>query len=114
RERPFMPVEFSVAAYRFGHSMARPSYLINDVVPVPVVDNAARIPLFSQDPDPKKSLNGFRPLPDDWGIQWKYFLTGASDVPGPRDASLPQPSYKIDTELANPLGALPPSTSKPE
>ena len=26
-----MPVEFSVAAYRFGHSMARPSYLINDV-----------------------------------------------------------------------------------
>ena len=29
-EQPFMPVEFSVAAYRFGHSMARPSYLIND------------------------------------------------------------------------------------
>ena len=30
KEQPFMPVEFSVAAYRFGHSMARPSYLIRD------------------------------------------------------------------------------------
>ena len=29
-DQPFMPVEFSVAAYRFGHSMARPSYLIKD------------------------------------------------------------------------------------
>jgi hypothetical protein len=29
REQPFMPVEFSVAAYRFGHSMIRPDYRIN-------------------------------------------------------------------------------------
>jgi hypothetical protein len=29
-DEPYMPVEFSVAAYRFGHSMIRPSYLIND------------------------------------------------------------------------------------
>ena len=32
RSSPFMPVEFSVAAYRFGHSMVRPSYLINDYI----------------------------------------------------------------------------------
>ena len=27
--RPFMPVEFAVAAYRFGHSLIRPFYVIN-------------------------------------------------------------------------------------
>ena len=27
--RPFMPVEFAVAAYRFGHSIIRPFYVIN-------------------------------------------------------------------------------------
>ena len=29
-EQPFMPVEFSVAAYRFGHSMVRDNYVLND------------------------------------------------------------------------------------
>ena len=29
--RPFIPVEFSVAAYRFGHSIARPRYTVQDV-----------------------------------------------------------------------------------
>jgi hypothetical protein len=29
RNDPFIPVEFSVAAYRFGHSQVRPSYRTN-------------------------------------------------------------------------------------
>ena len=29
RHEPFVPVEFSVAAYRFGHSQVRPSYRSN-------------------------------------------------------------------------------------
>ena len=32
KNRPFMPVEFSVAAYRFGHSMVRGEYELNDDV----------------------------------------------------------------------------------
>ncbi len=114
REAPFMPVEFSVAAYRFGHSMARPSYLINDVIPLPVVDNADRIPLFSQGGGDLTHLNGFRPLPEEWGVQWKYLLPEIDDVAGPNDARLPQPSYRIDTQLANPLGALPNEVAQAE
>ena len=30
--RPFIPVEFSVAAYRFGHSIARPRYTVRDFI----------------------------------------------------------------------------------
>ena len=30
--RPFIPVEFSVAAYRFGHSITRPRYTVQDYV----------------------------------------------------------------------------------
>ena len=29
--RSFIPVEFAVAAYRFGHSMTRPRYTVRDV-----------------------------------------------------------------------------------
>jgi len=115
REQPFMPVEFSVAAYRFGHSMARPTYLINDDVKVPVVTNAHRIPLFLQKgATEKNNLSGFRRLPTGWGVQWKYFLPGTNDVPGENDAFLPQPSYKIDAELGPALGALPASVAQPE
>ena len=114
KRAPFMPVEFSVAAYRFGHSIARPSYLINDDIQQPVSDTANRIPLFSQTGDPVKSLNGFRTLPRDHGIQWKYLLPGTNDALGPNDTHLPQPSYKLDVEIAHPLGALPDSVAEPE
>ncbi|GAA4844503.1 heme peroxidase family protein [Luteimicrobium xylanilyticum] len=113
QEQPFMPVEFSVAAYRYGHSMVRPSYAINDRVPLPVagVTDASRIPIFSHDADPLHNLNGFRTLPGEWGFQWKYFLPGIDDAAGPVDEHLPQPSYKIDHVLARPLSTLPDSVA---
>jgi Animal haem peroxidase len=112
RKRPYMPVEFSVAAYRFGHSIARPSYLINDVARTdPPLEGAQRIPLFSQSDQPKQSLNGFRPLPDDWGVDWKLFLAG---IHGQAAANVPQPSYKLDAQLSHPLGELPRATAEPE
>jgi hypothetical protein len=115
KNQPFMPVEFSVAAYRYGHSVARPSYLINDIIPVPVIDNAARIPFFLQNGATEtNNLNGFRKLPPQWGLQWKYFLPATDDAAGPNDDNLPQPSYKLDHELGHPLGALPSSVAQAE
>jgi len=111
-DQPYMPVEFSVAAYRFGHSMARPSYLINQIAKTdPEVPNASRIPLFSLSNEPKQSLNGFRPLPPEWGVQWRFLLPDIEDGL-PEQEHLPQPSYKIDAQLSNPLGALPDSTAE--
>jgi hypothetical protein len=115
REQPYMPVEFSVAAYRFGHSIVRPSYLINAVAKTdPAVQGASRIPLFSQTGEPKQSLNGFRVLPTDWGLDWKFFLP-AIHGPDPAEiANLPQASYKLDATLSHPLGALTNTTAGPE
>lgn len=95
---PFMPIEFSVAAYRFGHSMVRPSYFFNDFVKEATGNQ--RTPIFSASTGELDNLNGFRRLPDKWGFQWKFFF---EVDPG----HAPQPSYNIDAQLANPLGDLP-------
>lgn len=112
----FMPVEFSVAAFRFGHSMVRPSYSLNDVATSfakfrskggKMVD-FSRIPIFvGQSNQPTDALNGFgEPLPSDWGIDWSFFF---GDIPiKPKNGKqIPQPSYRIDATIVDPLGELP-------
>jgi hypothetical protein len=100
RNEPFMPVEFSVAAYRFGHSMVRPVYRLNTTL-------ADRQVIFSLDPN-VPNLTGFREFPDIWAIDWKLFFDFGNNPPklGPQRI---QPAYKIDSSLVNPLGNLPPS-----
>ncbi len=99
-----MPVEFSVAAYRFGHSMIRPEYRLN---------TAVERPIFSRDPSNAADLAGFRPIPSGWAIDWRFFINlepGATPAATTRPsdpARSPQYAYKIDTSLASPLRRLP-------
>jgi hypothetical protein len=92
---PFMPVEFSVAAYRFGHSMVRPKYSLNDSV--------QDIRTFKERGHPtggRKHLGGFRQLPKDFTIQWNLFFDF-------NDGTSSQHSRKIDPFLSDPLQTLP-------
>ena len=105
---PYMPVEFSVAAYRLGHSMVRPSYALNAVTGT----GAARLPIFgargADECAQTRNLNGFRPLPNDYGIDWSLFFASPSVDPAmPEKAVHPQPSYRLDSLLVDPLAALP-------
>ena len=113
---PYMPLEFSGAAYRFGHSMVRPSYSLNKVVLARKEGGdptKERIPTFSRDPRGTENLNGFPgTLPPFWGIDWSFFLDDVESVAGGvqvggKPAVLPQPAYRIDALLAEPLQDLP-------
>lgn len=89
-----MPVEFSIAAYRFGHSQVRALYRINDVVD--------RLPVFSGTfGTPGVDLVGFSPSPSNFGIDWSYFFGRG---PGDRRA---QAGYKFDASLTHSLSLLP-------
>ncbi len=98
KKEGYIPIEFSVAAYRFGHSMVRPIYRINET--------ADRLPIFSAKGD---SLVGFGAVRQDLAIDWRLFFK-MNDAPalGPKRV---QPAYKIDTSLVNPLGSLPGSVA---
>ena len=86
-----MPVEFSAAAYRFGHSMIRPRYRLNHKI---------ERPIFSSARGNTADLGGFRPIPANWAIDWQLFI----DLD---HGAKPQLSYKIDTSVVHPLGKLP-------
>jgi hypothetical protein len=97
QKEPFIPVEFSIAAYRFGHSMVRPFYRLNEGVKRPIFTTA----------DDSTGLNGFDDFPNDWGINWDLFFDPGS---APRTGeNRIQKAYKIDPSMVNPLKNLPPS-----
>jgi hypothetical protein len=113
-----MPVEFSVAAYRLGHSMVRPAYRLNDTVLVPIFPLPAKTaPGFSE------GLTGFRRLISDWAIDWGRFIDidirdyGSEADEANMKAVTPQNfkrlqfAYRIDTALVTPLKTLPPAVA---
>lgn len=98
---PYIPVEFSVAAYRFGHSMIRPSYHINAFVKG--ARNGNPIPIFGPElpPDELQNLNGFRRLPPQWAVEWNLLFNF------PESGVQPLSSMAIDAHLSDPLANLP-------
>lgn len=108
---PFMPVEFSGAAYRFGHSMVRPVYRLSqkDLPAHGEVPGGleGRKAIFAA--DPLDGLNGFREFPGDWGIDWRLYFDTRNHRLAPKSLGKKrvQPSYKLDASLVSPLGALP-------
>ena len=90
-----MPVEFAVAAYRFGHSQVRGLYRINSEVD--------RLPVFSGSfGTPGIDLVGFSAAPSNFGIDWSRFFSRSG-----RAETGVQSSYKIDASITNSLSLLP-------
>jgi hypothetical protein len=126
RDEAFMPLEFSVAAYRFGHSMVRPGYRLNDA-------DETLLPIFGQQGPAERphSLRGFMAPAQDWAIDWARFIDiqarpngtmldsngKTSDGKDPSEQQLAenkrrlQLAYRIDTSIVFPLGHLPPDVA---
>ena len=125
-EQPFMPIEFSTAAYRFGHSMVRPIYRLNTKLAGGDNPDKATADERKRGLDgrffifagvQRRGLNGFDEFPAEWAIDWSLFFDIKGSIKKTGQARV-QPSYKIDTSLVNPLGFLPefsklPGAAKP-
>jgi Animal haem peroxidase len=106
KHEPFIPVEFSAAAYRLGHSMIRPGYRLNDAILLPIFPVPAQgFP---------EGLTGFRAMNSAWGIDWGRFIDIDIRTYNGTDAENKkrlQFAYRIDTSLVNPLKNLPPAVA---
>ena len=86
--RSFIPVEFAVAAYRFGHSITRPRYTVQDVFDSTGKLGAVSTCRCSRTRPTENNLNGHRELPARLKIQWSKFFNAADSPPlGPCGSS---------------------------
>ena len=91
-DRFFMPLEFTVAAYRFGHSMVRHRYAVNNIFV-----NESLIGLFMLE-----TIGNYEQLHWDWIVNWERFVDGGTNI-----------ARKIDTSLVEPLRSLRDETGQP-
>jgi hypothetical protein len=98
----FMPLEFSVAAFRFGHSMVRAAYDFNlnfnrsgDPGTIPATLDL----LFTFTALSGQFVADFPTLPENWIIEWENFFDPQGGDPRSK-------ARRIDTELVEPLEHL--------
>jgi hypothetical protein len=92
----YLPLEFTVAAYRFGHSMIRNTYYLNSNYPGDGLLNLFVLNVLCDDTKPTFS-KGFRQIPAKRIIEWKFFVKNIVNSNSAR---------KIRPQVADPLFAL--------
>jgi hypothetical protein len=90
-----LPVEFTVAAYRFGHSMVRTAYRM------PESEEGVSVPFSQVFDGTPNDLTGGRPVPPDKVVYWPNFLQ-FPDEPAPVNVH-----RRIDPLLTDDLFQLP-------
>jgi hypothetical protein len=105
---PTMPIEFSVACYRLGHSMVRAAYNWNAVFP----NGGGTLELLFNFSGTSGELGGSNPLPRIWVADFRRLYV--FDQAGRPDLVVPPAQFnhamQIDTNLVDPLAKLPPET----
>jgi len=102
---PTMPIEFSVAAFRLGHSMIRRDYNWNKRFP----GQAGALFFLFDFSGTSGSLGGFPRLPSNWIADFRRLYDFAGEA-GKANLAAPggvNHAMRIDTSLTNPLRFLP-------
>lgn len=99
KQSPYIPIEFSVAAYRLGHAMVRDGYQINNTSGFGLGFQVEK-PIFALggDTDPALDLRGGRRLPSHHSLQWDWFLDFAPVDPANRGI-FPQLARRFNRKL---------------
>ncbi len=101
---PTMPVEFSAAAFRMGHSMIRRAYNWNKEFPI---DGGTLEFLFIFS-GTSGDMFGSTTLPSNWIVDWRrlydFPAAGKPGLAAPGGTNL---AMRIDTRLTDPLALLP-------
>lgn len=99
--RFFMPLEFTVAAYRFGHSMIRDQYDHN------LNFRAASLGTLFTFTALSGQLGNFPTLPEIWIIQWERFLGNApANVARTIDTKLVEPIFQLPDTFGVPMTGI--------
>lgn len=91
----FLPLEFTVAAYRFGHSMIRSAYNYNAIFEKGIKAELYQLLRAG-------ALGRYYAILESWIIQWDRFVDGGTNKARP-----------IDTQLVDPLSGLVDNQGKP-
>jgi len=89
RDNLFMPLEFSVAAYRFGHSMIRNQYHYNMNFRAAGLADLFSLTAFSG------RLREAATLPENWIIQWENFIDAGANRARPIDTALSEELFDL-------------------
>lgn len=104
----FMPLEFSVAGFRFGHTMVRSRYdfNVNFNSSGELGTTPATLQLLFTFTALSGQLGDFDTLPDNWIIEWERFLGAEQRNLARRfDTTLVEPLFDLRDELGEPIAA---------
>jgi hypothetical protein len=106
----FMPLEFTVAAYRFGHSMIRGRYDHNlnftSATLQLLFTFTALSGQLSPGPNPTPGA-GFPTLPENWIIQWERFVGAApTNLARAIDPKLVEPIFTLPDTFGVPMTGI--------
>lgn len=86
-----MPVEFSHAAFRLGHSQLLDGYQLNGAKGLPLFATGGAVGPGEE----RRDLRGNTRLDDDLLIEWRKFFGGSAQEGAPLDASLPPSVFRL-------------------
>ena len=102
-----LPLEFTAGAFRFGHSMVRRGYYLNDNYPGQTLVGLFTLIVLSNGFNQPTAGVGYKQLPEHRIIQWRKFLAGGNNAARALRPQMVEPLFELLNEIDRPV---PPET----